>query len=216
VVHLVTKHRIHESPAAPSLADEVARQPIRAAVESGDWTRFVGEAERAHALSLIDGDIDSGISEFDSMLLGYSGREPAAHPPSSSRTAIGPLGVTTERKLRTLDPREPSIERTRLDLFSSVGAGAPGAPGAVGSGGESRGDAVPPSYRTKIGLYFVPRDPATEPSLPLADLGFDDETTDVRGRDPRRALRTVGLLSRARSWLRAIFARLSGRGARAR
>lgn len=77
--------------------------------------------------------------------------------PSSSRTRIGPYGYSTERRIRTLDPREGSIEATRLDLFTSP---PPPAPAEVDI------EPAPPSYRTKLGLYFLPQEPATEPNLP--------------------------------------------------
>lgn len=86
--------------------------------------------------------------------------------PSSSRTRVGPYGFSTERRIRTLDPREASIEATRVDLFASPPP--PPAPPALIDDDEP----VPPSYRTRLGLYYLPQEPATEPELELGDV-FD-------------------------------------------
>ena len=176
-----------KSTTAEASSDECAPQPMRAAVKSGEWSDFVEDVDREHAWrygrerdSEFDSEPESAIdAEFATMFL-------ATSPPSSSSTAIGPFGLTTERKVRTLDPREPSVETTRLDLFTSP---APGAPAVGTSPKACAGEPVPPSYRTRVGLYYLPRDPATEPTLPLADLAYGDETTDRDILPPRARAR---------------------------
>lgn len=182
-------------------------QPMRAALQSGEWADFVDEVDhdarqRSDSESAFDAS-NGADAEFATMFLATSPRTDPRElpPPSSSRTAIG-LGRSTERKLRTLDPREPSVETTRLDLFTVPAPGSPPASAATPSNRE--GEPVPPSYRTRIGLYYVPRDPATEPTLPLADLAFGDEATKTevtRHFDGERGLS---------AWLRKLADRLRG------
>lgn len=199
------------------------RQPMRAAQESGDWASVLDEAgvlydENAVAPDAfdtmiaafegqadLDFDVDAGWGEPSESIVRASATAPAhpshpvsghadagerateaRRPPSSSRTKVGPFGPSTERALRSLDPREPSIETTRLDLFVSP-APSPEPDPVV--------EEPPRSYRTRVGLYFVPREPATEPSLP-------DEPTGSLPM-PARARRRPGFFAR-------LFARLFG------
>ena len=170
------------------------RQPMRAAQESGDWASMLSEAGDVYddaavapdafdtmiaafeGTADLDFDVDAGWGEPSESVVRASATTPvertsrplaaAREPevdraPSSARTKIGPFGPSTERALRSLDPREPSIEATRLDLFVAPAASA------VEAAADATADEEPPrSYRTRVGLYFVPRDPVTEPSLP--------------------------------------------------
>ena len=58
--------------------------------------------------------------------------------------------------------------------------------------------APPPSYRTRVGLYYVPQDPATEPSLPedLLLAGGDSRLFDSITRPAPRSFwrRVIDLL----------------------
>lgn len=209
------------------------RQPMRAAQESGDWASMLSETGAVYddaavapdafdtmiaafeGTADLDFDVDAGWGEPSESVVRASATTPvertsrplaaAREPevdraPSSARTKIGPFGPSTERALRSLDPREPSIEATRLDLFVAPAASA------VEAAADATADEEPPrSYRTRVGLYFVPRDPVTEPSLP-------DETpcammpgrTETTVRASRRA-RSTGAFSRFFARVRRFF-----------
>lgn len=233
MVAVSTKHRVHET--SERSADESAEfptysgQPIRAAQTSGEWTDLVGDLERElERLGPLDERVEPDLhdrrpsAEFDALLgdpqddVTLTGVDEFPPPPASSPTAIGPFGVSTERAMRTLDPREASIEATRLDLFISPPVAVP----------EQDVEPVPPSYRTRVGLYFLPREPATEPTLSTASLAaasydFDDDDGEADRTGPRRALRGTeeaapptqrsrrrqrSLVARASAWLKDLFA----------
>lgn len=159
-------------------------QAIRAAHKSGEWADVLDEVEAVHATRAVD---EAAIADeaFDTMIATIS----AVPPPSSSKTPVGMFGPPTDPVIRTLDPRQPSIEATRLDLFAAPPVAAPRA-------------SDPRSYRTRVGLYFVPREPATEPTLP--DMTGDD-TSVTRRSAPLHRARRDGPLARAAAWLRRCF-----------
>ena len=100
--------------------------------------------------------------------------------------------------IRDSDPRQPSIETTRLDLFTSPAPVAPdpGAPPSVRT--------EPRSYRTRVGLYFVPREPATEPTLPE----LNDDTSVSNAAAPYRSDEpSARPLERVAAWMRRWFRR---------
>ncbi|MBK6692264.1 MAG: hypothetical protein IPG50_08675 [Myxococcales bacterium] len=166
-------------------------QAFRAAAPLGEF----GEAleQVVNRIDLVD-TLAERERVFGDLLVDLAGDgSPERRPPESGTTAIGPLGPSTQRAIRTLDPREPSLEPTRLDLFV-----APAAPEAAPRDAASPSPRVqfPPSYRTRVGPYFVPRDPATEPSLSVDDVDAAEVVPSSRPRS---------FWSRLRKRVRRIF-----------